>query len=78
MYNVKRTTYPAENLEETILWDFEGVFKMPVPKGYDNVLKITYGDYMKYPPLKDQVGHHYNKGFSLEQGYKEYMKEHKI
>ena len=77
MYNVKRTTYPAENLEETILWDFEGVFKMPVPKGYDNVLKITYGDYMKYPPVEDRGIWHTNV-FDTDKPYTEYFKEYGV
>lgn len=29
--------------------DFEG-YKMPIPKGYDRLLKSAYGNYMKLPP----------------------------
>lgn len=29
--------------------DFEG-YKMPIPKGYDEILKAYYGDYMQFPP----------------------------
>ena len=30
---------------------------MRIPKGYDSCLKITYGDYMKLPPV-DKRNHH--------------------
>lgn len=32
-----------------IYTDFEG-YKMPIPKGYDEILKAYYGDYMQFPP----------------------------
>lgn len=31
-----------------------------IPGGYDNLLKIMYGDYMKLPPKEQQVVHHGN------------------
>jgi hypothetical protein len=33
---------------------------------------------MTPPPPEKQIGHHYNKGLSLEMGYEEYLKKHKI
>lgn len=39
--------------------DFEGAVKMPfemltvnVPSGYDHILTVQYGDYMKFPPVE--------------------------
>ena len=49
-----------------------------VLKDYDQYLRNLYGDYMKLPPADKQVGHHYNKGLSLTEGYQEYMKKHRI
>ena len=64
---------------------FDEIIKVPfedtevyILKEYDRYLTYLYGDYMKFPPKEEQVGHHYNSGFSLEQGYADYMKEHKI
>lgn len=37
--------FPKEAFSETIYMDFEG-FRMPVPVGYDIVLRKWYGDYM--------------------------------
>ena len=31
---------------------------MPIPKGYDRILKISYGDYMQIPEEKDKKVHH--------------------
>lgn len=38
-----------ECFEDNVYVDFEG-YKMPVPKGYEEVLSAYYGDYMQYPP----------------------------
>lgn len=32
-----------------------------VPYNYDECLKIVYGDYMKLPPEKDRIAHHFYK-----------------
>ena len=45
---------------------------------YDKYLTKLYGNYMKYPPLDKQVGHHYNKGLSLTEGYEDYIKRNRI
>ena len=34
-----------------------------VPKGYDEILTKQYGDYMKLPPIEQQVTHHVNYVF---------------
>lgn len=36
---------------------FNGVM-LPVPNGYDHILKICFGDYMQLPPVEDRAGHH--------------------
>lgn len=33
------------------------------PNGYDNYLKTIYGDYMKFPPLEQQVSEHFSKAY---------------
>ncbi len=49
--------YPKELFESAVYKDFEGE-KMPLPVGYDEYLKIAFGDYMKLPPKEKQVPHH--------------------
>ena len=63
--------------KETVEVPFEDIM-VKVPKNYDQYLKNLYGDYMKFPPKEKQVGHHYNSGVSLTQGYEDYMREHRI
>jgi lipopolysaccharide cholinephosphotransferase len=45
-------------LDEYIYVPFEDA-SLRVPKDYDEVLKLFYGDYMQLPPEEDRVGHHY-------------------
>ena len=68
---------PADIFRETIKVPFEDI-EVKVVKQYDRYLTLLYKDYMKFPPVEQQVGHHYNSGVSLEQGYEDYMKEHRI
>lgn len=46
-----------EDFRETIEWEFEGHMFL-VPKGYDSVLKNSFGkDYMELPPQEEQRPH---------------------
>lgn len=49
--------YNKEDFEKLILADFE-TEKFYIPKNYDRILKMAYGDYMKYPPKEQQIPHH--------------------
>ncbi|WP_455961539.1 LicD family protein [Bacteroides bouchesdurhonensis] len=44
-------------IEDTINVEFEG-YEFPIPREYDEYLKITYGDYMTLPKEKDRVSQH--------------------
>lgn len=37
--------------------DFENI-KVNIPSEYHKILSHRYGDYMKYPPISEQNGHH--------------------
>ena len=76
-FNMKREAMDSNIFREFIKVPFEDI-EAYVPKDYDTYLRNLYGDYMKFPPAEKQVGHHYNSGLSLEQGYEDYLKEHKI
>ena len=45
--------FPKIYFEGTIALQFEGI-EVDVPKEYDKVLRISYGDYMKLPPEEEQ------------------------
>lgn len=59
---------PKEGSEQVIGVTFEGE-KFIIPKGYDRVLKVVYGDYMTLPPVEKRVPTHGNleaEGFWVE------------
>ncbi|MBO6309189.1 MAG: LicD family protein [Oribacterium sp.] len=56
LYYMKKR-YPKQCFSRAVKYDFEDT-KMPVPVGYDEYLKIAFGDYMKLPPEeKRKPGH---------------------
>lgn len=49
---------PRNAFEETILLPFEDL-ELPVPAGYDTILRLEYGpDYMTPPPMEKRVSEH--------------------
>ena len=50
--------------------DFENT-TIPVPKGYEELLKEHYGDYMKYPAYEER-GKHHSIFFDPDTPYDEY------
>ena len=75
--NKKKEAMPKAIYSETTKLKFEDI-EVCVPKEYDQYLTLLFNDWRKWPPKEKQVGHHHGKGLSLTQGYKSYMKEHKI
>ena len=63
--------YPKEIFASAVYKNFEG-YEMPLPIGYDEYLKIAFGDYMKLPPKEKQVAHHDIKFLDLNNSYKKY------
>ena len=52
-YPFKRNTFPKRCFENSVYKPFEQLF-VPVPEGYDEGLRIIYGDYMEFPPKADR------------------------
>ena len=75
--NAKKEAMPKELFDEFVKLPFEDI-EANVPKDYDAYLTYLYRDWRKLPPENQQVGHHLDKGLSLTQDYKSYIKEHKI
>lgn len=50
---IKKYWISKKNLEELILVPFENIM-IPIPKNYDEVLSVIYGDYMKFPPVSER------------------------
>ena len=58
----EKDIFLREWFDETIMMPFEK-YEFRVPKNYDAVLRHEYGDYMKLPPEKDRIGHHFYKAY---------------
>lgn len=52
-----KNEYPKEIFEKAVYKDFED-YSLPLPVGYDEYLKIAFGDYMKLPPEEKRKAHH--------------------
>lgn len=63
--------YPKSDFEKAIYKEFEGE-KVPLPVGYDDYLKIAFGNYMKMPPKEKQIPHHDVVFWDLNNSYKKY------
>lgn len=48
-YQLDKNIFDKVDFEDTIWLPFEHI-KVPIPNGYKNILRVTYGDYMKFPP----------------------------
>lgn len=72
--NFKRKLLPAKAFDETIYKSFEG-FDVPVPAGYDSVLKTEYGNYMELPPIEDRGMWHSGAIFDADCSYTEYVNQ---
>ncbi|WP_138261912.1 LicD family protein [[Clostridium] hylemonae] len=66
-----KNRYPKWAFDKAVYKEFEG-YMMPLPQGYDEYLKIAFGDYMKLPPKEKQVAHHDVLFYDLEKSYRDY------
>lgn len=76
-WNVHGLEYkiPKEYYDEVIMMPFETIM-LPVPKGFDHILKVKYGDYMT--PVYNGTNHMYPFYQEQEALLKEYLKQHNI
>lgn len=63
--------YPARAFAEVVYEEFEGQPE-PLPVGYDEYLRMAFGDYMQMPPEDKRKPHHDVVFFDLERPYVEY------
>jgi len=60
-----RNKYPQKAFSKAEYHDFEGL-SMPLPLGYDEYLRMAFGDYMELPPEDKQIPHHDLVGLDLD------------
>jgi len=59
-YPMDREIYFYKEIKDVVILRFSNR-NVPVPKGYDAILKRTYGDYMKVPKKENQIQKHLSK-----------------
>ena len=75
-YGYDRDVFFEEDFYESIEWGFLG-YSFPIPKGYDRILRIAYGNYLEFPPVEKRGQWHGNVSFFPDNPYPEmveYMK----
>jgi len=75
-WGIEKETHYISDFEDTIKKQFEDVI-VTIPKGYDRVLKDTYGDYMQLPPIEKRKPHHYSEIIDTKKSYLKYIDEDK-
>ena len=70
----KKLIWPTKCFEQIVYLPFEHI-KIPLPEGYDSMLKIEYGDYMAFPP-RETWGKHHSIEFDADVPYRQYCSEH--
>lgn len=56
IYACEKQVYLAEDFQNVVYKKFENI-NLPVPQGYDHILKTIYGNYMELPPLDFRNAH---------------------
>ena len=64
--------HPAEYYSVVIDHPFENI-TVKVPQGYDDILKIMYKDYMKFPPVEARGARHSDIIFDSDKPYTDYL-----
>ena len=67
-----RKLLKADDFSSAIPLEFEGVSLM-APVGYKNLLKMWFGDYLKFPPIEDRGKWHADVVFDADIPYKDYL-----
>ena len=67
---LRKDMWDKKDFEKTVYMQFENI-EIPVPSGYDHLLKQIYGNYMEFPPLNKRQGKH-DVVFEPDIPYKQY------
>lgn len=68
-----KALYRAEDFKTALMWEVEGL-KLPVPNGYDRILKTMYGDYMEFPPVEERGKWHDGTYFDTDISFKDFLR----
>ena len=68
-----KSIFFADDFRSSLEKPFEDI-TISVPIGYDRYLRMEFGDYMKLPPIEDQISLHPKAIVDLEHTYKNYIR----
>ena len=69
IYDFSRTISLIDDVADVIPWQFE-CFEVPIPVGYDRILKTFYGNYWEFPPVEQRGVWHNDLFINTEVPYK--------
>ena len=72
LYPYEKLVWYQEDFDRVEYWEFEGRL-YPVPAGYDRTLRISYGEYLLFPPVENRGLQHANVLFDPDRSYLEYL-----
>lgn len=72
-YDASKKIWPKRVFDSYVEKDFEGV-KVRIPAGYDEQLKIYFGNYMEYPPVEARGDWHHIQ-FYPDIPYRDFYRE---
>lgn len=70
--NLKIRIRPARCYKSTVNHVFENI-EVKMPEGYEELLTVQYGDYMKFPPIEARGARHSDIIFDPDRPYTEYL-----
>ena len=74
VYPYRKNVYLAEDFQEVLTCKFEHI-EIPIPKGYDRILRTIYHDYHQFPPLEERGRWHPGITFDTDRPYDDYLKQ---
>ena len=74
VYPYSKNVFLSEDYDDVVSCKFENV-EIPIPKGYDRILKNTYNDYHQFPPIEKRGCWHSDVLVDTDKSYKDYLKE---
>lgn len=73
LYPLEKSIFPVKDFHKTIQMPFENT-TVNVPEGYDDILRINYGNYMEFPPVSKR-GQWHTFSFDTENSFRSYNKK---
>lgn len=72
IYPYSKNVFDANDFQSQRFVRFEHI-EVPIPNGYENLLKQVYGDYMKFPPVEQRGVWHTGTFIDTDKPYSSYI-----